>query len=101
MEKWAEEKGGAEYLKKKIGDKELTVFASAANNDKGIATRKYSFKDEGLVDATYEEFLELQKEDKVQGVSLKTDLLFEELQDDIKIPEFYEDVSDLDHFMFF
>ena len=59
MEKWAEEKGGAEYLKEKIGDKELTVFATAANNDKGVATRKYSFKDEGLVDATYEEFLAL------------------------------------------
>ena len=28
-------------------------------------------------------------------------MLFDELKDDIKIPEFYEDVSDLDHFMFF
>lgn len=101
MEKWAENKGGAEYLTNKLGDKKLTIFTSAANNDKGIATRKYSFKDSGLSEGTYAEFLQFHEEDKVQGVSLKTDDVMEELKEDIKIPEFYEDVSDLHHFMFF
>ena len=43
---WKQANNGSEYLAEKFGEDNLGVFTDAASIDKGVATRKFSFRND-------------------------------------------------------